>query len=117
MIRSLNNIGSTYFALGEMDAAIEAFEEALELQRSFLLDYFGHQTKKNNNNDIHSAFTALSRTLCNMAYLYKSSDSPSKPSMTPQYFLEESVSIQKQLEGKCGYVIDTNITKILSNFT
>ena len=100
-----------------MDAAIEAFEEALELQRSFLLDYFGSQTKQCNSNDIHSAFTTLSRTLCHTEYLYKASDSSSTPSMTPEYFLEESVSIQKQSEGKCGQSMDTHIVKILSYFT
>ena len=52
-----------------------------------------------------------------MAYLYKASDGSSTPSMTPEYFLEESVSIQKQLEGKCGHSMDTHIVKILSEFT
>jgi len=94
-IRALNNIGSTYFALDELDSAMEAFEEALEIQRSYLIDYFGSKLKqpKERSEALKRALTGVSETLCNMAYVHKASGSSS----TARFFMEEALTIHKTL--------------------
>ena len=46
IVASLNNIGSTYFAQEKIDRSLDAFFEALEVQRSYLIKYFGGQPQQ-----------------------------------------------------------------------
>merc|ERR1719491_106886 len=72
MTKVLNNIGCTYFVLNEIDAALEAMGEALEIQRSFLIENI--VKKMNYSNKIVAAvkisLLCVSETMCNMAYLF-----------------------------------------------
>ncbi len=118
MTQALNNIGSAYFALNETNAAMEAFEEALELQRSVLLNYFGISQREcinqSDDKNIQSAFTSLSKILCNMAYIYNATTS-SASCTAARHFVEESLSIQVALSR--GPPPEDRIIDILSELT
>ena len=95
VIQSLNNIGSTYFALGELESCLEAFEEALDVQRFYILNYFGSQPNElsSSNETLKQALAGVSNTLCNLSYVYKATGSPA----TARFFLEEALTIHKSL--------------------
>ena len=98
IIQSLNNIGCTYFALGEFDSCVEAFEEKLDVQRFFLLNCVGSQSDEfgTSNETLKKALVGVADTLSNLAYVYKASGSPD----TARFFLEEALTINKSLGSK-----------------
>lgn len=97
VIQSLVNIGSAYFALGELDSSLEAFEEALEVQRSYIIDYFGKKRDqaRYSNETLKEALIGVSDTFCNLAYVYKATDSAS----TARFLMKEAFTIHKVLAG------------------
>ncbi len=98
VIQSLNNIGSTYFALGEIESSMEAFEEALDVQRFYILNYFGtgiDELKSPNNGTLKQALVGVSDTLCNLSYVYQAKGS----SASAVFLLKEALTIHQTLDG------------------
>lgn len=94
-VNSLNNIGSTHFAQQNVEGAIEAFFEVLEVQRSQFIQIFSNQPSNNSSNldDFKMALQAMSHTLHNLAYVYAYKEDSS----TSSFFLETAVGINHTL--------------------
>ena len=92
----LNNVGVTYFTMQEIDSSLEAFEEALEIHRSFLIEIFGKKTNLDQEIDqeiIRNTLLGIAYTLCNMAYIYSYIDSPKEA----KFLLEEALITEKSV--------------------
>jgi len=96
IVASLNNIGSTYFAQEKIDRSLDAFFEALEVQRSYLIKYFGGQPQQDEmaaglTREIGAVLTTMLQTLNNLAYVHDFMDDKSSSS----FFLDTASSIEK----------------------
>ena len=75
IVALLNNIGSTYFAQEKIDRSLDAFFEALEVQRSYLIKYFGGQPQQEEmaaglTREMGAVLTTMLQTLNNLAYVH-----------------------------------------------
>jgi len=57
----LNNIGSVYFEYGDLDNAVDTYEEALDMQRESIKEK-GYKNEPE--------FLAMASTMCNIGYVY-----------------------------------------------
>ncbi len=103
---SLNNIGSAYFAQQKTDQSLDALFEALEVQRSYLIKYFGSQLQREENN-IGAVLTTMVQTCNNLAYVHDFMDDKSSSS----FFLGTAASIEKNLN------TNAKVLSIISNQT
>lgn len=100
MTRVLNNIGCTYFVLNKLSAALEVMSEALEIQRSFLIE---NVVKKVNCSKqiaaaVNLSLLGVSETMCNMAHLFFFMKSMEEV----RFLLDQAVLIHKTLfRGQC----------------
>lgn len=90
----LNNIASTYFAMDEMESAMETLEEALECHREFLLESFGPRKQSAiNSRELKDALCSAASTLANVAYVKMASGC----SLSAKFYLQETLRIEQAL--------------------
>ncbi len=95
IVKLLNNIGSTRFAQQNISASLQAFSEALEIQRTYFIEHFGSkpQLDEKELEDLRVGLQSMSFTLQNLAYIHAFIDDQS----TSTFFSDTVISINDSL--------------------